>query len=99
MGDFFESLSLGSGALLIAVVSALLALVTLRLPAVMRWTAALFLPFALSYCCYWLPVWLGGTEDQHSSWEPLVVGVWSFAGLVASGIVTFIVSRYAKRNA
>ena len=98
MGDFLDSLSLGSGALLIAIVSALLAFVTAWLPAVARWAAAVVLPFSLSYCCYWLPVWLGGNKDQRSSWELLVVSVWWFAGLVSSGIVTLIVSRYAKRN-
>ena len=64
----------------------------------LRWLAAILVPFALSYACYWLPVWLGGSEDQHSAWEFLVVGVWFAAGVVASVVVTFIVRRHATRT-
>ena|SRR5437867_8960777 len=93
---FLESLSLGSGALLIAVVSAGIAWLVghVRVAAV-RWCAAVLVPLALSYVCYWMPVWLGGSPDQHFSWELLVVGAWFVAGLVASVVVTFIVSRHA----
>src|SRR5687768_7103056 len=96
---FFESLSLGSGAALIAVVSGSLAwpLGRIRSTAT-RWCTAVLVPFALSYCCYWMPVWLGGSGDQYSSWEVLIVGVWFVAGLLGSAIITFIVERHATRT-
>jgi hypothetical protein len=98
---FLESLSLGSGALLIAVVSAGAAWVVghVRVAAI-RWCAAILVPLALSYCCYWLPVWLGDTRDraQYSSWEFLVVGIWFVAGLLPSIVVTFILGRHATRT-
>ena len=95
---FLESLSLGSGAVLIAVLSAGIAWLIghVRLRA-LRWFAAILVPFALSYVCYWLPVWLGGSQDQHSAWEFLIVGVWFVAGVVSSVVVTFIVRRHATQ--
>ena len=98
--DFFDSLGLGYGSALIAGLSALVACITARLllrP--VRWTLAIVIPFVLSYCCYWMPVWLGRPPDQDSSWEPIGVGFFWFAGLLASLVVTLIVSRHAKRNA
>ena len=100
MGAFLDSLSLGSGALLIAIVSGVVALATAWLRSrVLRWFAAIVLPLALAYCGYWMPVWLGVPPDQRFSWEFLVVGCWWFAGVITSSIVTFIVARHAKPNA
>jgi ABC-type thiamin/hydroxymethylpyrimidine transport system permease subunit len=96
---FLESLSLGSGAALIAGVSAGAAWLVGRVrSAAIRWCAAVLVPFALSYCCYWIPVWLGGSRDQHSSWEFLVVGIWFVAGLLVCGVVTYIIGRHATRT-
>jgi hypothetical protein len=96
--NFLESLSLGSGAATIAIVSAVAALFVghIRLAAI-RWCVATLVPFALAYCCYWIPVWLGGSEDQHLSWEFLFVGAWFLAGLVASVVVMLMVRRYTAR--
>src|SRR5947209_19677989 len=100
MREFFDSFSIGSGSVVIAVTSVVLALVTARLrPAALRWTAAILVPLALAYSFYWLPVWLGASRDQRWSWEPLFIGWWWLAGLFATSIITFAVSRHAKRNA
>lgn len=100
MSAFLDSLSLASGALLIAVASCVIAFATVWLrPRVLRWLAAVLLPLALAYCVYWLQVWLGGAPDQYFSWEFLFVGCWWFAGLIASSAVTFIVTRYARPHA
>jgi hypothetical protein len=95
---FLESLSLGSGSVLIAVASAGVVCLFGRIRSVpVRWCAAVLVPLALSCCCYWAPVWLGSRGDQYSSWELLVVGVWFVAGLLASVVVTFILGRHAAR--
>ena len=100
MQTFFQSLSLGSAALLVAVVSAVLALLIGRMcSAVGRWCAAVLLPLILAYCVYWIPVWLGANPSEYSAWEAVGVGILSLGGLVASVLVTFIVARYAKRQA
>jgi hypothetical protein len=94
MKTFFQSFSLGGGALLIAVVSALLACLLARVrSAAVRWTAAVVLPFILSYCLYWAPVWLGATGDQYFSWVFLGVGVGWVAGVIASAIVILVLGR------
>jgi len=101
MKDFIESLSIGSGAALIAILSALIAwlLSSVRF-ALLRWSAVVLLPLLLSYCLYWLPVWLGGSSDQYDSWEPLVLGAWFPAGVVPSVFVILVVGRCrAKRSA
>lgn len=99
---FFQSLSLSSASVLVALVSGVAALLVGRIsPAVVRWCVAVLLPFALSYCVYWIPVWLGADGDraQYSAWELLGVGVPFLAGLVVAGLVNLIHTRYAKRRA
>jgi len=99
---FFQSLSLTSASVLVAILSAVAALLVGRIgSAAGRWCAAALLPLVLSYCVYWIPVWLGADGDraQYSAWELLGVGVPFLAGLVASCLVTLIVTRYAKRHA
>ncbi|HEY4414923.1 MAG TPA: hypothetical protein VGO57_04445 [Verrucomicrobiae bacterium] len=100
MKTFIDSLSLGSGAALIAVVSGLLAwpLGYVRKSGV-RWGSALILPGILSYCLYWSPVWLGANSSGYFSWAPLFVGAWSLAGVVSSGTVIFIMGRCRAKPA
>jgi hypothetical protein len=89
-----ESLSLGSGAALIAIFSALLAwpLCYVR-PTLARWVGAILVPFVLSYCLYWSPVWLGGNPDQASSWALLFIGSWFLAGAIPSAVVVLILGK------
>ena len=92
--------SLGGVALLVAVCSAILAWpVCFMRPAVLRWGGAIFVPFALSYCIYWLPVWCGADPSEYSAWEALGIGVPFLAGLIASILVIAIVRwTRAKQN-
>jgi len=58
MSAFIESLSLGSGAALVAVLSAVIAAaISFVRPAVVRWLSVAVIPFAISLCLYRLPVW------------------------------------------
>jgi hypothetical protein len=94
MKTFFQSFSLGGGALLIAVVSALLACLLARVrSAAVRWTGAVVLPLILSYCLYWAPVWLGANGDQYFSWVFFGVGVAGLAGVIASVVVILVLGR------
>jgi hypothetical protein len=99
---FFQSLSLTWTSVLVAGVSGIAALFFGRIRrSGVRWAAAALVPFVLSYCIYWMPVWLGADGDraQYSAWELLCVGAPFLAGLVASSLVTLIITRYAKRHA
>ena len=101
MKAFFQSLSLGSASVLVAIISAVAALLVGRIrSAVPRWLAAVLLPFILSYGVYWMPVWLGSSDvAQYHAWEVLGVGSPFLAGLIVSLLVTLLVTRYAKRHA
>jgi hypothetical protein len=97
---FFQSLSLTSASVIVAVISAVAALLIGRIAsAVARWFAAVLLPFVLSYAVYWMPVWLGADGSEYSAWALLGVGVPFLAGLVSSALATFVVRRYAQRHA
>ena len=86
--------------MLVAVPSAVAALLIGRIgSAVARWFAAVLFPLALSYCVYWMPVWLGADGSEYLAWALLGVGMPFLAGLLPSAVVTLIVTRHARRNA
>src|ERR1035437_10397545 len=92
--DFLESLSLGSGAVVIAVCSSLLTGLWLCARSVRSaWLIALLAPLVLSFCLYWLPVWLGANASEYFSWAPLFIGMWFLAGAVPSAVVVLIFGR------
>ena len=97
MKAFFQSLSLTSASLLVAVISTVAALLIGRITStVARWLAAVLFPFALSYSVYWMPVWLGADGSEYLAWALLGVGVPFLAGLLPSAVVTFVVKRHAQ---
>lgn len=91
--------SLGGAALLVAACSALLAWPACHVrPTVLRWGGAVLVPFALSYCIYWLPVWRGANPSEYSAWEVIGVGVPFLAGLIPSILVMAIVGRTCEKR-
>jgi hypothetical protein len=96
---FFQSLSLTSASVLVAVISGVAALLVGRIGSVVvRWFAAVLFPFALAYSVYWIPVWLGADASEYLAWSLLGVGIPFMAGLVPSAVVTFLVARHAQRQ-
>jgi uncharacterized membrane protein len=95
MRELLNSLSLGSGAAVVAVCSAALAgLLCYVRPVILRWFGAVAVPFALAYILYWWPVWLGSKDvAQYSAWQFFVVGVWFLAGVASSAVVIVIFGR------
>jgi hypothetical protein len=92
---FLESFSLGTGALVVAVVSLavvwlLSSVLPLRLGAL--WVAVV--PLGLAYCLYWLPVWLGSDPLEYGAWQFLVVGAWFLSGFIPSAILL----RYLRKR-
>lgn len=98
MKTFIESLSFGSGAALIAVCSIILVfpLCYMR-PAIFRWLGTVFVPLALAFCLYWLPVWLGANPSEYSSWSFLFVGAWFLAGAVPSAVAVLIFGKLSAK--
>ena len=100
MQAFFQSLSLTSASVLVAVISAIAALLIGRITsAAARWFAAVLFPFVVSYSVYWMPLWLGADGSEYLAWELLGIGVPFLAGVVPSTVVAFIVTRHAQPHA
>jgi len=99
MLNFVMSLSLESGALLVALVSAVMALAfasTLRGKVV--WFLALLAPLGVAYCLYWFPAWSGQDPSEYASWAPLFIVPWFLTGACISFAVAFVVGRVRKRK-
>ena len=95
MKTLLESLSLTSGALLVAVVSAAaIWILSTLLPKILRWIWVVLVPFALAYCLYWLPVWLGSDDvPQYGAWAFVVIPIWFVAGVIASALTVLVLPK------
>ena len=97
MKAFIDSLSVTSGAVLIAVCSMVLVLPLCWLRSSIRWLGVLVVPFVLATCLYWSPVWLGDNSSEYSSWAVLFIGRWTLAGTVPSAVIVLIFGRQPKK--
>ena len=100
MREFVDSLSLSSGAILIAALSvAVVWLLCYMLPVALRWLSVVIVPFIFAYSLYWLPVWLGVNPSEYSAWAGLVVGTWFLSGSIPSAALVLILrKRWAKQS-
>jgi hypothetical protein len=90
MLQFLLSLSLFTGALVVALASGLLGAVWGQVrPALLRRALALLVPFALAFSLYWLPVWLGRNPSEYGGWWLICIPPWYAAGLLASVAATY----------
>jgi len=92
--DSILSLSLGSGAIIVVVLSAFLTWVLSKL---VRGRAVWVIPFTvsplISYSLYWLPFWMVADDLQARQWAVLFIIPWSIIGVGASGCVVILVRR------
>ncbi len=96
MRVFLESLSLTSGAIIVALSSAaLVCLFSSLLPKRLNWFWVVIVPLALAHILYWSPVWLGADRSEYTTWAGLCVGTWLIAGAVPSAVIILILR---KRN-
>ncbi len=99
MFDLVQSLTLRSGAVVVALMSAILAFVWARLPSTApRWLLALSSPFVIAYSLYWLPVWRGASPSEYSTWAPLFIAPWYVAGAIMSSLVIYLDRRRQRRR-
>jgi hypothetical protein len=100
MLELVQSLTLQSGAVVVALVSALLAFVWTGFPSKsVQWLLGLSVPLAVSYFLYWSPTWLGASRSEYSTWAPLFIAPWYFAGAAVSSLVIYLVTRRQRRRA
>jgi len=94
MKSFIESLSLGTGAIFVAALSAVLVFILcFACPKRLHQPLALIVPFVIAVCLYWSPVWLGADPSEYGAWQFIVVGSWFLAGAIPSAAIAYILHR------
>ena len=94
MKTLVESLSIGSGAVLVAVLSlGVVWLLSYALPVTLRWLCVVIAPLIFAYSLYWLPVWLGSDSSEYSAWATLFVGPWFLAGAIPSTVLVMVLRK------
>jgi hypothetical protein len=93
-----ESLTLQSGAVVVALVSALLAFVWARLPRTQMWLLGLIAPLIIAYTLYWLPAWHRASPSEYSTWAPLFIAPWYVTGALLSSLVIYFDTRRRRRR-
>jgi hypothetical protein len=94
MKTFIESLSLGYGAILVALLSAgAVWLLCSVLPKVPEALWIVIVPFFFAYSLYWLPVWLGSDPSGYGVWAVLGVGTWFFSGFFPSAVLVIVLRK------
>ena len=90
-----ESISLGFGAVLIAVLSVgVVWLLCSLLPVVLRWLWVVIVPFLFAYSLYWSPVWLGSDDvAQYDAWQVLGVRAWFLSGAIPSTVLVTVLQK------
>lgn len=100
MKAFLESLSFGSGAVLIAIVSAgVVWLLCFSCSSSLRKVWVVIVPLALANSLYWSVAWLEAEGDKYHRalvmsdyrmWAPLFIVAWFLAGAIPSAAVVRI---------
>ena len=94
MRDLIESLSLSSGAVLIALVSlGVVWSLSSAFPKALRPLWVLIVPLVLAYSLYWSPVWLGADPFEYNVWRWLFIGTWFLAGAIPSAVLVLVLRR------
>ena len=98
MKTFVESLSLGSGAIVVAILSAGIVWLSCSVfPATLRKLWVVIVPFTFAYCLYWSPVWLGADSSEYHAWAFVVVFPWFLAGAIPSAAIVLILEKRRSR--
>jgi hypothetical protein len=86
--ELLESISLLSGTVIVALLSAFAAIVFAFLERpVLRRFAAYGAPLIFAYVLYWMPVWLGANPSEYKAWSLVCIIPWASAGAFAAGLV------------
>ena len=89
-----ESLTLGTGTIVVAVLSAALVwfLCSICRVAFPKFWVVL-VPFTIANCLYWSPVWLGADASEYHTWTLVVIPPWFLAGVVVSAVVVWVLGK------
>jgi hypothetical protein len=94
--ELVDSLSIGSGALVVAVVSGTLVWLLAWLFPALRKLWVVIVPFTVAFSLYWSPVWLGADPSEYHAWATVFIVPWFLAGAIpAAAIVRILHKRRA----
>ena len=95
---WFETLPLPITTAILASLSALVALAcaSIRWPW-LKWLLALGSPFAIAWCTYWAPVWMGESAAEYSAWSRRFLIAWGVPGALVSALVLYVAGRSKQR--
>lgn len=94
MKDLIESLSIWSGAILVAGLSAgMVWLLCLLTPQSLHKAWAVIVPLVVAYCLYWSPVWLGADPSEYHAWALLFIVPWFLAGAIPSAAIIRVLRK------
>jgi hypothetical protein len=98
--NFFETLALPFTTALVALVSLVIVwILCSRFPPRLGMWWAVFVPFAVAYCAYWFPVWLGADSSEYSAWSFLVIGIWFVGAFIPSVVLVRFLKKRREKHA
>jgi hypothetical protein len=99
MREAIESLSLFSGAILSVGLSvSVVWLLCSKFPLKLYPLWIVVVPFAVSFCLYWTPVWLGADSSEYSAWAFLGIGEYFLVGFFPAAFLALILRKRRQRR-
>ncbi len=99
MKEIINSLSVETGALVVAILSMVLSYGICRLKLKkFKWSINLSMPFIVANLLYWSPVFFGAESSQYATWAPLFIVYWFIAGAIASILVMLFNRNKINQN-
>src|SRR5262245_28089597 len=99
MLNLINSLSLATGAIVVAALSAFLALFWTRIRyKAWDWILALLTPLIIAVSLYRSPVWLGASSEEFDAWAFAFIVPWYVAGALPSFMIVLLARELRTRR-
>jgi len=95
MKDLLDSLSIWSGAFVVAVVSGTVVWLLAWMFPALRKLWVVIVPFAVAFCLYWSPVWLGNDPSEYHAWAGVFIVPWFLAGAIPAAAIVYILQKHS----
>ena len=94
-----ESLSIESGALIVALLSLI---ATTILNAIFnlkfKWAIFLIIPFLAANALYWSPVMFGADSSEYSTWAAIFIIPWYIGGVLSSLLAAYFQEKLRRED-
>ena len=95
--DSIDSLSILSGAIVVAVVSAAVVWALAVASPDLRKLWMVIIPLIIAFCLYWSPVWLGADSSEYRAWALVFIVPWFVAGVIPSAAIVRVLEKRRLR--